>query len=87
MYKRQDIICTSDGAEVTFQTAKDMAPQEGRKPDQEEKEYILNTNTMKFHAPACSSAEEMGPENKKEFKGTREELLEQGYSPCGRCKP
>lgn len=82
-----DIICTSDGAEVTFRTAKDTAPQEGRKPDQEEKEYILNTNTMKFHAPACSSAEEMGPENKKEFKGTREELLEQGYSPCGRCKP
>lgn len=82
-----DIICTSDGAEVTFRTAKDTAPQEGRKPDQGEKEYILNTNTMKFHAPACSSAEEMGPENKKEFKGTREELLEQGYSPCGRCKP
>ena len=42
---------------------------------------------MKFHAPACSSAEEMGPENKKEFKGTREELLEQGYSPCGICNP
>ena len=82
-----DIICTSDGAEVTFRTAKDTAPQEGRKPDQEEKEYILNTNTMKFHVPGCSSAAEMGPENKKEFKGTREELLEQGYSPCGRCKP
>ena len=74
-------------AEVTFRTAKDTAPQEGRKPDQEEKEYILNTNTMKFHVPGCSSAAEMGPENKKEFKGTREELLEQGYSPCGRCKP
>ena len=82
-----DIICTSDGAEVTFRTAKNTAPQEGRKPDQEEKEYILNTNTMKFHAPGCSSAAEMGPENKKEFKGTREELLDQGYSPCGRCKP
>ena len=82
-----DIICTSDGEEVTFRTAKDTAPQEGRKPDPEEKEYILNTNTMKFHHPACSSAAEMGPENKKEFTGTREELLEKGYSPCGRCKP
>ena len=82
-----DIICTSDGAEVTFRTAKDTAPQEGRKPDQEEKEYILNTNTMKFHAPACSSAEEMGPEKKRNLKEPERSCWNRGYSPCGRCKP
>ena len=25
--------------------------------------------------------------NKKTFTGSREELIKEGYSPCGRCKP
>lgn len=49
--------------------------------------YILNTNTMKFHLPDCQSVQEMKEKNRKEFFGTREELVEAGYSPCGRCHP
>ena len=49
--------------------------------------YILNTNTMKFHLPDCESVQDMKEKNRKEFFGTREELLEAGYSPCGRCHP
>lgn len=49
--------------------------------------YILNTNTKKFHYPSCSSVQDMKEKNKQEFHGTRAEAIEQGYSPCGRCKP
>lgn len=49
--------------------------------------YILNTNNKKFHDPDCSSVDDMKDENKKEYEGTREELIEDGYEPCGRCKP
>ena len=61
-----DIICTSDGAEVTFRTAKNTAPQEGRKPDQEEKEYILNTNTT---PPAAPARRRWGRRTKRNLKG------------------
>ena len=49
--------------------------------------YILNTNTKKFHYPTCSSVDDMKEKNKAEFFGTRDEAVAQGYSPCGRCKP
>ena len=49
--------------------------------------YILNTNSKKFHLPDCSSAKSIKQESKKEWNGTREELMKQGYSPCGVCKP
>lgn len=70
-----DIVCTSDGKSVTFQN-RDSTGQ-----------YILNTNTKKFHYPSCSSADQIKEKNKKVFNGTREEALRAGYSPCGRCKP
>ena len=49
--------------------------------------YILNTNTMKFHLPECQSVQDMKEKNRKEFFGTREEALDAGYLPCGRCHP
>mgnify|MGYP000579845304 CR=1 FL=1 len=62
----------------------------GEASDAEDKKgetYIINENTDKFHKPDCSSVSDMKARNKKEFSGNREELLEQGYSPCGRCQP
>lgn len=49
--------------------------------------YILNTNTKKFHYPSCSSVSQMKDKNKREFTGSRDEAIAQGYSPCGRCHP
>lgn len=49
--------------------------------------YILNTNTKKFHYPSCSSVDDMKEKNEAEFFGSRDEAVAQGYSPCGRCKP
>lgn len=50
-------------------------------------EYMLNTNTKKFHRPSCSSVAQMSPENKAAFSGSREELIAAGYDPCKRCNP
>lgn len=49
--------------------------------------YILNTNTDKFHYPACSSVKQMAEKNKREYSGTRDEVINQGFSPCKRCNP
>lgn len=50
-------------------------------------EYVLNTNSMKFHYPDCSSVSDMSPKNREDYTGTREDLIAQGYSPCGACNP
>lgn len=49
--------------------------------------YILNTNTMKFHYPTCSSADTIKEHNKEEYFGSREDLIKNGYEPCKRCNP
>ncbi|MCD8324667.1 MAG: DNA-entry nuclease, partial [Clostridiales bacterium] len=49
--------------------------------------YILNTNTKKFHYPSCSSVDQMKESNKQEYTGSRDDLINQGYDPCGRCNP
>lgn len=49
--------------------------------------YILNTNTKKFHKGYCSSIKQIKSSNYSEFTGTRDEIINKGYSPCGKCKP
>ena len=53
----------------------------------EEQTYILNKNTKKFHYPDCSGVDDIKAKNKSEFTGIRDELIEEGYEPCGRCRP
>lgn len=55
--------------------------------DGQEVTLVLNTNTKKFHLPACSSVTDMKEEYRQEYTGSRDLLTAQGYSPCGRCKP
>lgn len=49
--------------------------------------YVLNTNSRKFHDPSCPSAADIASSNREDFEGTRSELIEKGYEPCGRCNP
>ena len=49
--------------------------------------YVLNTNSKKFHIPSCDSVTKMKAKNKKEYKGDRQELIDMGYEPCGVCHP
>ncbi|MCR5122108.1 MAG: DNA/RNA non-specific endonuclease [Ruminococcus sp.] len=51
------------------------------------RDYILNTGTKRFHLPDCESVADIKDKNKKAFTGTREDLIQNGYSPCQRCDP
>ena len=55
--------------------------------DDTEETYVLNTNTHKFHRPDCSSVKDMSEKNKKIVTESREEIIEDGYTPCKKCKP
>ncbi len=50
-------------------------------------DYVLNTNTKKFHYPSCSSVSKMKDKNKELFTGSREEVIQRGYEPCKNCNP
>ena len=50
-------------------------------------EYVLNTNSKKFHIPSCSSVDQMSPKNREDVENTRENLIAKGYDPCKRCNP
>lgn len=81
-----DIRCTSDGKTIIFTTGR-AAVEENQPQDEVGTEYILNTSTKKFHYPTCKSVKTIKQENVGVFSGRREMLLEQGYNPCGNCKP
>lgn len=55
--------------------------------DNSDTDYVLNINSRKFHLPTCSGAKDISENNRREYTGSREELLAQGYAPCGSCKP
>ena len=77
------------GVEIDYATGESWLAGEGSTSGSESDEvtYILNTSSKKFHDPSCSGAEDIKESNKEVFTGSREELIAQGYSPCGRCKP
>ena len=62
-------------------------PQAVAAPQANAQQYILNTNSKKFHYPSCGSVAKMKEKNKQDFYGTREEVIAAGYSPCGNCHP
>lgn len=49
------------------------------------RDYVVNTNTGKYHEPSCPSVEEMNPSNRMDYCTTAAELEKQGYEPCKRC--
>lgn len=53
----------------------------------EEISYIINLSSRRFHIPSCASAADIAQSNRMEYSGGRQELIDQGYVPCGRCKP
>ena len=50
-------------------------------------EYVLNTNTNRFHVPTCRDINRMSARNRQDVVMTREEIIEMGYIPCGHCHP
>ncbi len=65
----------------------ETTPPETEAPSQTGTDYVLNTNTKKFHYPSCSSVKRMSEKNKGYYTGTRDEVIAMGYDPCGNCHP
>ena len=63
------------------------APEPQQSTPQSQCDYVLNTNTKKFHLPSCSSADDIKATNRQEYSGNRDDLIAQGYVPCKRCDP
>ena len=50
-------------------------------------DYVLNTNSKKFHKPDCAQAENISEKNRQDAMTTRQRLIDQGYAPAGCCDP
>ncbi|WP_312832386.1 ComEC/Rec2 family competence protein [Sedimentibacter saalensis] len=51
-----------------------------------ETNYVGNKNSLVFHKTDCSSVADM-KESNKVFFTIRQNAVDQGYTPCGRCNP
>jgi hypothetical protein len=49
--------------------------------------YVLNTNTKKFHYSSCSSVKTIKNQHRKDYTGSRANVIAMGYTPCKRCNP
>ena len=72
---------------ITIDYATGESWQEGTEPADGDVTYILNTNSHKFHYPDCAGVASMSDANRQEYTGSREDLIAQGYTPCGQCDP
>lgn len=75
------------GVVIDYATGESHLAEQEKESASEEETYILNTSGKKFHLPDCSSVDAMKEENKASYTGSREDLIAQGYAPCGRCNP
>lgn len=101
--KQGTIIAHSNGAGITFEQnpCNDYTPgnRSGSTNDREENtenfnnsnaqdcDYVLNAHTKKIHKPDCGSVKSMDEDNKAYYTGDKQELLDNGYTGCGNCKP
>ena len=52
-----------------------------------EETFILNISSKKFHKEDCSGVKSMSDANKSTYNGERQDLIEDGFEPCGTCNP
>lgn len=77
------------GVEINYATGENWLVQDDvtNPTDSENTQtYVLNINSKKFHYEDCASAVKINDKNKETKTCTRDELIEDGYSPCGVCK-
>lgn len=78
---------TSSASKPSSSVQQQPTVEEDNNADSSSAKYILNTNTKKFHYPSCGSAGRIAAKNYGESNESREQLIAQGYSPCGNCDP
>lgn len=49
--------------------------------------YVINKKSGKIHRPDCSGVKTMSDKNKLFSNESVDELIAEGYTPCGECRP
>ena len=73
------------GVTIDYATGESNATDENTPP--ETTEYVLNTNSKKFHDSECNQGKQISDKNRETYNGNRENLIQKGYEPAGCCKP
>ena len=81
------IYNVQDGIVIDYATGESALAQEAENGTIAVTDYVVNTNSGKFHYTWCSSVEKIKTQNRMNFNGTRDELVEMGYEPCKICEP
>ena len=83
-HQRHGFALEDDNTDSGTQGGTTVKPED---TETEEYTYILNTSKKRIHKPDCSSVAQMAEKNKQGTNKTLEELIEEGYTSCGTCKP
>ena len=75
------------GVTIDYATGESRLTDEPEEAPAVEFTYTLNIRSMKFHDPGCSGAKDISEKNRRSYTGFREDLLADGYTPCGICQP
>lgn len=75
----------SDGKAVNVTTERNAGVQTNPTvPDAGEDFYVGNINSLRFHRPSCAS---LPADHNRVMLGSREEAVNEGFEPCGNCRP
>ncbi|MBO5179492.1 MAG: DNA/RNA non-specific endonuclease [Clostridia bacterium] len=75
------------GVKIDYATGESWLVENTENTNNLKVEYVLNTNSKKFHKLSCSGINSISDKNKEIYIGTRSVLTLQGYEPCGSCNP
>lgn len=78
---------TKDFSVTVQPAAEEEAAAPAAAPTADVHQYVLNTNTKKFHKPTCQSVKKMKDKNRQDVEATRDEVIGWGYDPCQNCNP
>lgn len=76
------------GVEIDYATGKSQESNSTPSvPEDNKTNYIANKSSKKFHVPSCTWVSKMNESNKEYHTSTHDEMIANGYSPCGTCNP
>ena len=86
-FQTGNITAYSDGIHLIVDTEKINGKPVHTPDDEEPRNWVLNVSSKRIHFPGCTNIADIAEKNKKEVFCTLQELLDQGYTFCGACKP
>ena len=75
------------GVTINYTDGSSYLTVDGFDDESNETKYILNTSSKKFHKATCAQGASISDANHKEYEGSRQSLIDDGYEPAGCCKP